>query len=154
MKYEICEAVEGNLDEVFELWKKLMEEHKQMDPVFFSDIDEGLYYDDIKEHFSNPWKTIFVSICEGKVIGFLTAYITYETRYNSFCYCIIGDIMVDSQYRKEGIGKSLIENAKNWARLNDAERISLNVIHKNTKGYSFFKKQEFQDSWHILEMNL
>ena len=72
--------------------------------------------------------------------------------YNSINYCTIEDLMVDSQFRKEGIGKSLIEYVVDWAKPYNAERIELHVIHKNTKGYDFFKKIGFQDSWHTLNL--
>ena len=154
MKYEIRLAREENLDEVFELWKKLMEEHKKMDPAFFSDIDEGLYKNGLIEFYFSNAKEIFVAICEGKIVGYISTSIWIGSLYNTMLSCIIDDLMVDSQYRKMGIGKALIEKMKDWADENMADRIELNVIHKNTKGYEFFKRYGFQDSWHKLELNL
>lgn len=156
MNYEICKAVKENLDEVIELWRKLMEEHKDMDPVFFANINEERYKKDIMNCFLYPDEaTMFVCIIEGKVIGYITAALLKRYQYyNNISYCIIDDIMVNSQYRNVGIGKSLIENVKNWAKQHNAERIELNIIHENKVEHDIFKKQGFQDSWHSLVLTL
>jgi len=154
MEYKICEAAKGNLEEVVPLWRELMEIHKELDPASFAGINEELYKQELLEHYISDTKEIFVSIYNGLVVGYITASIWTGFRYNTIKYCTIGDLMVDSHFRKEGIGTSLIETVKNWAKQKNAERIELSLIHKNTKGYEFFKRYGFQDSWHQLDLKL
>jgi GNAT superfamily N-acetyltransferase len=156
MEYEIRLANEENLDEVFELWRKLMGEHRILDSDFFSEINEERYKEDLMKCLSYPDEaSLFVCIKKRKVIGYVTAAITQRYKYyNANNYCIIDDIMVDSSFRGEGIGKALIKSVENWAKQYNTKRIELNVIHRNTKGYNFFKNCGFQDSWHSLVLTL
>lgn len=54
------------------------------------------------------------------------------------------DIVVNEDYRGQGIGKQLIETIKNWAKGNNADYLELNVLAKNTKAFELYKKEDFE----------
>ena len=155
MNHEICQASKEHLIEVFELWIKLMDIHKELDPVFFAKINEQGYKDDLKKYFYHPDASIYVCILEGKIVGYVTATFTdRHLSYNSLKYCTIGDIMVDKDFQRKGIGRLLYNSVVDWAKLKKADRVELDVIHKNIESYKFFRKLKFQNSWHTLELKL
>ena len=152
--YKIVKADTTHLDEIAELWVELMSIHKEFDAAFFKDTESNKK--NIKatfEHFlTNSNSLLLVLIVEEKVKGFVTAsnnWIKYSN-YNSVHSCEIGDIMIDKKFRKEGLGKQLIDGVKDWAREKDIHTIELNVFAKNSSGIDFFKGAGLKERFKIL----
>jgi GNAT superfamily N-acetyltransferase len=74
--------------------------------------------------------------------------------YNSDPLCVIGDMMIDEQYRNKGIGKLFIEEAKIIARKHNAKKLKLNVFAKNLISYEYFKHQGFEDMMFQITKNV
>ncbi|MGK7886154.1 MAG: GNAT family N-acetyltransferase, partial [Crocosphaera sp.] len=63
--------------------------------------------------------------------------------------CYINSLAVNSNYRKQGIGKQLIDNVKNKAKKNNYSLLTLNVWSDNVRGIEFYEKQGFKVVKHI-----
>jgi GNAT superfamily N-acetyltransferase len=72
--------------------------------------------------------------------------------YNSDPLCIIGDMMIDESYRKQGIGELFIMESRKIAREFNVKKIKLNVFAKNQKAYNYFKHLGFDDMMFELSM--
>ena len=82
------------------------------------------------------------------VVGYTTIYIERFAMplYNSNPLCVIGDMMIEEQYRKQGIGELFIEQAKKMAKEFSVKKLMLNVFVKNQIAYGYFKQQGFEDT--------
>ena len=129
-----------------------MEIHKKIDAAFFNDTDlwieeyETTISETIGVNFSES--RVYVALDNKDVVGYATIYIERFAMplYNSDPLCVIGDMMIDESYRKQGIGELLIEEAKKMAKEFSVNKLMLNVFAKNQIAYHYFKQQGFEDT--------
>jgi GNAT superfamily N-acetyltransferase len=148
----IEEARPKHVQPIVEQWKALMEIHKEMDAEFFEDTDLWIeeYETTISETIEVTYKErkVYVALDSEVVVGFATIYIERFAMplYNSEPLCVIGDMMIEEQYRKQGIGELFIEEAKKMAKEFSVKKLMLNVFAKNQIAYGYFKQQGFEDT--------
>jgi GNAT superfamily N-acetyltransferase len=148
----IEEAKPEHVQAIVEHWKALMEIHKEMDAEFFEDTDlwieeyETTISETIEAAFSD--RKVYVALVNDFVVGYATIYIERFSMplYNSDPLCVIGDMMIEEQYRKQGIGELFIEEAKKMAKEFSVKKMMLNVFAKNQIAYGYFKQQGFEDT--------
>ena len=156
----IEEAKPEHVQAIVEHWKALMEIHKEMDAEFFEDTDlwieeyETTISETIKVAFSDS--KVYVALDNEVVVGYATIYIERFAMplYNSDPLCVIGDMMIDEQYRKQGIGELFIEEAKKMAKEFSVKKLMLNVFSKNQIAYGYFKQQGFEDTMHRMTLKI
>ena len=156
----IEEARPEHVQPIVEQWKALMEIHKKMDAAFFNDTDlwieeyETTISETIEVAFSD--RKVFVAIDNEVVVGYATIYIERFSMplYNSEPLCVLGDMMIDEQYRKQGIGALFIKEAKKMAKEFGVKKLMLNVFAKNHIAYEYFKQQGFEDTMCRMAMQL
>lgn len=148
----IEEAKPEHVQAIVEHWKALMEIHKKMDAEFFEDTDlwieeyETTISETIEVAFSDS--KVYVALDNEVVVGYATIYIERFAMpmYNSDPLCVIGDMMIEEQYRRQGIGELFIEEAKKMAKEFSVKKLMLNVFAKNQIAYGYFKQQGFEDT--------
>ena len=148
----IEEARPEHVQPIVEHWKALMEIHKEMDAEFFKDTDlwieeyETTISETIEVAFSDS--NVYVALDNEVVVGYVTIYIERFAMplYNSEPLCVIGDMMIEEQYRKQGIGELFIEEAKKVGKEFSVKKLMLNLFSKNQIAYGYFKQQGFEDT--------
>jgi GNAT superfamily N-acetyltransferase len=85
----------------------------------------------------------FVAVHENNVIGWIG--VARAIQIEMLSYCEIRGLVVDDKYRKLGVGKTLIENAKQWAKEkgNNKLRLRCNVIR--TEAHLFYQHLGFKE---------
>lgn len=78
----------------------------------------------------------FVAVHDKKVVGWIT--VAFTTTIESPPFCEIRGLVVDEQYRKNNIGKMLIEKVKQWCREKKCERLRLRCNVKRTDTHKFY----------------
>lgn len=147
----IEEASPEHVQTIVNQWKNLMEIHKKMDAEFFKDTDlcienyETTITETIEVAYSDS--KVFVALDSETVVGYATIYIERFAMlfYNFSPLCVIGDMMIEEQYRNQGIGELFIEEAKKLAQKFSVKKLMLNVFAKNQIAYGYFKQQGFED---------
>ena len=116
-------------------------------PMSIKDLNK--IYDLELESYDFPWtKEIlrdcilykydsFIVFFNENLVGYVIAKITYPETH-------ILNLTVKKNFRKKGIGKSLIELIISEARLRNSENIILEVRAGNTEAQSLYKKLYFQ----------
>jgi GNAT superfamily N-acetyltransferase len=84
-----------------------------------------------------------VSVYQNKVVGWIG--VTQTIMIESLPYCEINGLVIDENYRGKGIGKLLIEKAKQWAREKGNDRISLRCNVKRAEAHLFYRHLGFQE---------
>lgn len=125
-------AVETHIAEVsrlFDLYRQFYE----------CEPDLQLATDYISARIRNGESKIFVAMDGATAIGFVQL-------YPSFCSVdavkiqILYDLFVDAPGRKQGVGKSLMNRASEFARESGASRVDLLTAHSNKIGIRLYEK--------------
>ena len=86
----------------------------------------------IEECFMNPAYYFFVAKDEGnRVIGYIAVYIVRDEAF-------VENICVDEAFRRQGVGKALVEKAIDHCRANGASFLSLEVRRSNTAALGLY----------------
>jgi streptothricin acetyltransferase len=94
-------------------------------------IDYTTYIDDLD-------KAIFLGYADGQIAG----QIILRKNWNRYAY--IEDITVDVNYRRRGIGKELISQAKHWAQERNLAGIMLETQNNNVGACKFYENCGFR----------
>lgn len=121
-----------DLDRVFELLNELYEsklKYERFKEIYHLKLkDTNSYY--------------IVAILKNRIVGILTSEIQvklHRAKKQSF----IEDLIVDKEYRRQGIGKALLQNAIDYAKENDCEVIELTSYIKNENAHRFYENSGF-----------
>lgn len=86
-----------------------------------------------------------VAEVNGKIVGLIGMILGYHYEKNDN-YVRIVALVVDPEYRKQGIGKKLIESAEEWARSQGANRLVLNSGNRSERdeAHQFYTNRGFE----------
>ena len=85
----------------------------------------------------------FVAASENKVIGWIG--LAQAIQIETSLYCEIRGLVVDEQYRNRGVGKLLVEEAKEWCRENGIKRLRLRCNMIRTEAHLFYQHLNFKE---------
>lgn len=107
-------------------------------------LSEKLVAENIKSVLSNKDNDAFVALAEHKVIGWIG--VSQAIQIESAPFCEIRGLIVDDRYRKNGIGKMLIEKAATWGRERGNKKLRLRCNVKRTEAHLFYQHLNFEQS--------
>ena len=89
---------------------------------------------------STAGSVVLVARADGAVVGICTTYLDLESvRFGSRAW--VEDLAVDPQRRSLGIGKRLLDAAKDWARERGATHLELDSGHARTDAHRFYERE-------------
>lgn len=91
----------------------------------------------------NKHHEAFAAIDEQKLIGWIG--VSYNISLESPPLCEIHGLVVDEQYRGKGIGKLLIEKAKQWSSNKGVNKLRLRCNTKRTETHLFYQNIGFTE---------
>ncbi len=94
-------------------------------------------------HLNHDRERVFVSECDGQVIGYIHAEL-YETLYYPTLVNILG-LAVSSDYRRIGVGRLLLSEAEAWAKKVHAVGVRLNSGASRTDAHTFYRAMGLTD---------
>jgi streptothricin acetyltransferase len=98
---------------------------------------EEMSNEDYSAYINNPNQIIFLAFIENQVVGQITA----KRNWNE--YACIEDLHVDKPYRGQGVGRKLIEQAKQWARDSAMPGLMLETQNTNVRACKFYENCGF-----------
>jgi streptothricin acetyltransferase len=93
---------------------------------------------DFAAYIGNPDKTVFFAYVDGQVAG----QIRLCRYWNRYAY--IEDIVVDKNFRRLGVGKRLIQQAKQWAAAKQLAGIMLETQNNNLAACCLYEQCGFE----------
>lgn len=106
------------------------------------------------ERLKNEEAIVFLAIdTHHKPVGFALLYITFSSLLLNKIV-ILNDLYVDSNLRKNGFAKKLIEETKNYAREIDAPVIRLRTAKNNFTAQALYQKMGFVRDEHLYGYDL
>lgn len=90
---------------------------------------------------------MLVAEVDGGIRGICTVYYDIPSvRFGRRAW--IEDLAVDPEHRSQGLGKALLDTAKDWARLRGATHIELDSAEVRADAHRFYERE--QPSWRSL----
>ncbi|TGK41184.1 GNAT family N-acetyltransferase [Leptospira andrefontaineae] len=138
-----------NIDEVLPLIRKYQEFYKiesindEKNKIFFSQFEEG----------SNSG-CLFGYRKKDKLVGFATVYFSYASSIISKV-AIMNDLFTLAEFRKQGIGESLIDHCAKYAKSQGATRLQWVTAPDNLNAQALYNKiGAKQSSWEFFTYNI
>ena len=141
----IRKAVAEDVPSIVELWKELMDFHKERDRIFSRSATghEG-FADFITGHISKETSCLFVAEAGEGIVGYCLALIEkYPPVLEVEEYCLIQDLAVAEKYRRRGIGKRFLKEAQSWYREKGIHRVEARVSKFNQAAGEFWSEMGF-----------
>jgi ribosomal protein S18 acetylase RimI-like enzyme len=149
---EIIPAHDSHVPQILELWKELMDFHKNLNAYWSRRQDGHIAYEKIiRAMLESKDAIVLVAVDKGRVVAYSCARINKPslTREQD-SHGDITDMMVNAEYQRKGIGKQVLKMIFEWFESQNIDWIGLSVAANNQIGYPFWKKQGFQDYEHRL----
>lgn len=113
----------------------------------------------ISERLKKQDSTIFVAEAGGltnnnlsQIIGFCQLYPCFSSISMKKAW-ILNDLYIAPDFRKNGVGKKLIEQALEFCRKNEAAYVTLQTAHTNIAAQALYKKLGFEEEKQFLTFN-
>lgn len=96
----------------------------------------------LKKVLENTDNCVYVATENEKIVGWIHGF--YSLRIESDFFVEIGGLVVDENFRKNGIGKKLVDKVMEWSKLKNCEkvRVRCNVIRKES--HKFYENIGFE----------
>jgi ribosomal protein S18 acetylase RimI-like enzyme len=123
--------------------------HYQALPEIFNSVDEfQRTYSWFEARFRDDDYCILVAEYKDEILGLVEIQIrqTKHPLLKPRKYGHIRDIIVDEAWRKQGIGKSLMQNAHKWAKQQGASSVEIIAFSFNLEALSFYRNLGYLDS--------
>ncbi len=152
----IREAEPDDIDELYDLWRELVDFHQGHHPVFKvkPNSEEALKKELVARMKARDSK-IFAFVQGSEWLGFIFA--SFKVAAAGFQLSqkgYIGETVVTAKHRGTGVGKELFETARKWLTDRGADHIELQVSVKNGAGLGFWEAQGFAPSTFHLVLEL
>jgi ribosomal protein S18 acetylase RimI-like enzyme len=145
MNWTIREATEKDLDRIVELLLQLysiVSEKDTLQPESFRKNCRDLL---------SEKNSFFLVAMEGeRLIGFLN-FTVRRTCLHPGGSALVDELVVDREYREEGVGRDLIEEAVHRARALGCSEVEVSTEIENVRARSFYKKLGFEEIGVLLE---
>lgn len=140
---EIRKCDEKDVMEIYELICEL--ENERFDYKSF----EEAYKNKIK----NEKNYYFLGIKENQIVGFISLVIDYQL-HHAGKVATVEELIINDRFRNHGIGKMLLNEAINCARVNNCRIIELTSNFSRERSHKFYEKNGFNKESYKFKMNL
>lgn len=143
----IREATTADRDDVVRLWMSLLRSQAVIDERYTpADDAEVRWRNDFTEWLKRSSRRLFVAEVDGQVHGFITAERwTSIPVYRVSSEVYIGELFVEPSHRRKGIGRALVQAARDWADSIGAQRIRAGILARNDDGFAFWRAAGGED---------
>jgi GNAT superfamily N-acetyltransferase len=98
----------------------------------------------LAEAIGDDMAAVIVADVDGLIAGFVTVYDEFDSvRFGHRAW--VEDLAVDPHRRSQGLGKALLDEAKNWAREQGATHLELDSAQSRADAHRFYDREE--PSW-------
>ena len=152
---QIRNTNQKDFKELFELVMENMKYHMKLTKLNWEPISKirKAELSELRKDFKNSKTKIFVSEVEGKIVGYVNCSLQEKNPYTKTKKKgEINDLFVLEKYRKQGIGKALINETISFFKSNNVKNISISVNSNNIPTLKVYEKFGFKES--VKKMNL
>lgn len=152
----IRKATLEDLDEIVELWGQMMAEHARNDPrVRLAEGALPAYRTYAGYHLVHGDSCVRVAETQGGLVGFCL--LTICRNLPMFLpprYGYLSDLVVDKAWRRQHIGRRLVEESAEWLRQRNVRSVQLQYYSFNRAGEAFWQAMGFEPYYTRMWLNL
>ncbi|MBD1398858.1 GNAT family N-acetyltransferase [Pontibacter sp. JH31] len=152
----ILEAQPEDIDEVYSLWRILLDHHQGHHQVFrYKAGSEQALKSELLTRIKEKNTRVFVYQHNDEWVGMLMASLRASSAGFKLAHKgYIAETVLKEAFRGSGIGKELFEAARKWLIDQGADHIELQVSVHNHAGIRFWESLGFSPSTHHLVLTL
>jgi GNAT superfamily N-acetyltransferase len=139
-------ATESDIPRILELYRQLV---ITTAPV---ELEQKPSLKDYRQVFARisavPGLELLVAEREGEVVGSLVLFIAPNLSHGGLPWALVEDVIVDQKYRRQGVGKLLMDYAIARAREAGCYRIGLSSDKSRQEAHQFYRALGFKTSAH------
>ena len=130
---------------ISKMYEDFFEYHAGLQPLYYKAAEEhGNYPEYI---IKSETDDLIIAEYDGNIAGFVHVLETKTEPYecivqNKYAVCV--DLYTSPEYRRRGVGTSLINAMKEWAINRNLKFIQLNVLAENENAIKFYENGNFQ----------
>ncbi|MGA9635878.1 MAG: GNAT family N-acetyltransferase [Solirubrobacterales bacterium] len=133
---KIREAVPGEVERVLGMYEWLFAPPGSVPPHW----DPGRARSAIADAIADPESAVLVAEHRGELLGLCTAYLDLDSvRFGPRCW--VEDLAVSPRHRSQGVGKDLLDAAKDWARDRGATHLDLTSADARADAHRFYERE-------------
>ena len=142
----IRDGSEEDLDEVVELWKDLVDHHREFSDYYTLRRDGRRNWSKyLREKFSEKSTRLIVAEEDGKLVGFMLCLINPAVPiFKERMVGLISDAYVVRHRRRKGIMKEMLAVALRWFRKNKLSAAEINVAEANSEAREAWAQLGFE----------
>ncbi|MEN6357581.1 MAG: GNAT family N-acetyltransferase [Armatimonadota bacterium] len=107
-------------------------------------MDDGTSYDELCRGFETMQKcadcAVYVAADDGNVVGTFVLYLLPNMTHHGRMAAVLENIVVDSAYRRKGVGRAMLEYARELAVQNGCYKLSLTSNAARTGAHCFYEE--------------
>lgn len=136
-------ATTDDAQQIGELWLEMINYHRQFDEIMFQASDDGAtyYQHSVESRLSDPQTRVLVAEMNGEVVGYVLGMVVNITpeMFVPIRSGFLADICVTADYRRQGIGRELVERLVLWFQSLHITYFEWHVSEKNQDAVKFWK---------------
>jgi GNAT superfamily N-acetyltransferase len=137
---DVREALPGEVERVLGMYEWLFAPPGSVPPRWDADRARAAIAQAIEDQES----AVLVAEHRGELLGLCTAYLDMNSvRFGVRCW--VEDLAVSPEHRSQGVGKALLDRAKDWARERGASHLELDSGDARAEAHRFYEREE--PSW-------
>lgn len=151
---EIKKAEIKDIDEIKQLYQVLFSDMAKLQPEYFKTAKQDIEF--LKMIMGNDDSDILIAK-DTKVIGLALVQKQKTPPYGCIVehqYTYLMDLVVDPNFRGQGVGKQLIESVKDWTLERNLEYVELMVLSENKKAIDLYEQLNFKEKMKTMRMKL
>ncbi len=152
---EILTANYGHVKQICSLYEQFFAYNADQQPKFYKRANETGEYP--KSVIESDTEELFVAVENELVMGVLHIGEDKTPPFPCFVpykYAVIIDFFIMAEYRSQGIGLLLLDEAKQWAQKRKLSYIELSVLKNNVDGVRFYEREGFQEVSRVMRYTL
>jgi GNAT superfamily N-acetyltransferase len=137
---KVREAVPGEVERVLGMYEWLFAPPGSVPPGWDSERARAAIADAIADQEA----AVLVAEHRAELLGLCTAYLDMNSvRFGPRCW--VEDLAVSPEHRSQGVGKTLLDAAKDWARERGATHLELDSSDVREDAHRFYERED--PSW-------
>jgi GNAT superfamily N-acetyltransferase len=137
---KVREAVPGEVERVLGMYEWLFAPPGSVPPRWDPERARAAIADAIADQSA----AVLVAEHRGELLGLCTAYLDLNSvRFGPRCW--VEDLAVSPQHRSQGVGKALLDAAKQWSRARGASHLELDSSDAREDAHRFYERE--RPSW-------
>ena len=133
---QVREALPAEVERVLGMYEWLFAPPGSLPPRWDADQARAA----IAQAIEDPESALLVAERRGDLVGLCTAYLDMNSvRFGPRCW--VEDLAVSPDHRSQGVGKALLDAAKDWARDRGATHLELDSAETRTDAHRFYERE-------------